>query len=86
MTIYYPPLEAITALNGAIPDDMVIDSSLVNVSTVVGQGWYTKSEPLFHAKLLFISAGEFGVVYKGMLKKGAVNEVVAVKSLKGTYY
>ena len=31
-------LEAITALTGAIPDDMIIDSSLVNVSTIIGQG------------------------------------------------
>jgi hypothetical protein len=31
-------LEAITALTGAIPDDMIIDSSLVAVSTIIGQG------------------------------------------------
>ena len=27
--------------------------------------------------------GEFGIVYKGLLKKGTTDEVVAVKSLKG---
>ena len=31
-------LEAIAALTGAIPDDMIIDSSLVDVSTIIGQG------------------------------------------------
>jgi hypothetical protein len=31
-------IEAITALTGAIPDDMIIDSSLVDVSTIIGQG------------------------------------------------
>ena len=67
---------------------MIIDSSLVNVSKIIGQGLCIKSEPLFFQNLLpkqyQYYAGEFGVVYKGMLKKGAVNEVVAVKSLKGT--
>lgn len=47
MTFYYSLLEAITALNGAIPEDMIIDSSLVNVSTIIGQGLCTKSEPPF---------------------------------------
>lgn len=40
------------ALNGAIPEDMVIDSSLVNVSTIIGQGLCIKSEPLFPQNLL----------------------------------
>ena len=35
--------------------------------------------------MIYYFAGEFGVVYKGMLKKGRANEVVAVKSLKGIY-
>ena len=30
-----------------------------------------------------LHAGEFGVVYKGLLKKGTGDEVVAVKTLKG---
>ena len=36
--LYYSTLEVITALNGALPEDMIIDGSLVNVSTVIGQG------------------------------------------------
>ena len=31
-----------------------------------------------------ILIGEYGVVYKGLLKRGTTDEVVAVKSLKGT--
>ena len=27
--------------------------------------------------------GEFGIVYKGMMKKGGVHHVIAVKALKG---
>ena len=80
------PLEAITALTGAIPDDMIIDSSLVDVSTIIGQGMnnYYKCLNFRIHVIIFYFAGEFGVVYKGMLKKGRANEVVAVKSLKGT--
>ena len=80
-------LEAITSLTEAIPDDMFIDSSLVNVSTIIGQGM-NKPNINFLNNIIdlqfFYFAGEFGVVYKGTLKKGRANEVVAVKSLKGT--
>ena len=81
----HPLLEAITDLNGAIPQDMIIDSLLLDVSTVIGQGLSANFDQHcleFTANFAQYS-GEFGVVYKGMLKKGAVNQVVAVKSLKG---
>ena len=81
-------LEAITSLTEAIPDDMFIDSSLVNVSTIIGQGMNKPSINFLNNNNIidlqfFYFAGEFGVVYKGTLKKGRANEVVAVKSLKG---
>ena len=34
----------------------------------------------------WLTAGEFGVVYKAFLKQGATDEVVAVKSIKGMQY
>ena len=38
---------------------------------------------------VFSLAGEFGIVYKALLKRGfgeGYNETVAVKTLKGTYH
>ena len=66
---------------------MFIDSSLINVSTIIGQGMNKLTINFPNDKNIIDPqkfAGEFGVVYKGMLKKGRANEVVAVKSLKGT--
>ena len=67
-----------------LPEELVVDSSLVNVSTVIGQGmpvYLTSSTP--HHTTALLHAGEFGVVYKGHLRRGSVSDVVAVKSLKG---
>ena len=65
---------------------MFIDSSLVNVSTIIGQGMDKLTINFLNSNIIGLQyfVGEFGVVYKGILKKGRANEVVAVKSLKGT--
>ena len=65
-------------------DNMIVDGSMLSVSTIIGQGlWHTDSTILIIMTLYRLFTGEFGVVYKGILKKGANDELVAIKSLKG---
>ena len=76
-------------LNIMLPQEMIVDSSLLDVSTVIGQGLCEKMTQAMYEKfgllLSFIltSPGEFGVVYRGTLRTGSVSQLVAVKSLKG---
>ena len=41
---------------------------------------------LIAATLYYTYTGEFGVVYKGLLKRDSFNETVAVKTLKGNEF
>ena len=75
-----------STLIAELPDDMIIDASKLDISTAIGQGTCTNSIDLVQCKLIYILvyAGEFGIVYKGLLRRDGASEVVAVKSLKGT--
>lgn len=62
---------------------MLLSPEVLEVSTIIGQGktvFYAIS-PEFDG---YICAGEFGVVYKGYLKKEMI-DTVAIKTLKGEH-
>ena len=84
-----------SALREMLLEDLIIDSSFIRVTTVIGQG--TAAATGFACRIMCSvaieklalfddstrSLGEYGVVYKGLLRKGMFEEVVAVKTLKG---
>ena len=74
-----------------LPKCLIIPSSNIKLLETVGQGIinvYCASQKLKLIMSLYFS-GEFGIVYKGHTIKNLgqiVTDVVAVKTLKGTYY
>ena len=81
-----------------IPSSFIIPSSNLKLGSTLGQGELIRYQTLFVSiiaqsevpdDIFFLILGEFGVVYKGYLKRGVsetVNATVAVKTLKGIIF
>ena len=60
---------------------LIINSTNLRVMDPIGQGILVAILILLLLKLV---AGEFGIVYKGYIVDQYIDEVVAIKTLKGT--
>lgn len=74
-----------------LPRYLIIPSSNIKLLETVGQGIINVMYVVHYKKitLLLYLSGEFGIVYKGHIIKilgQIVTDIVAVKTLKGTYY
>jgi hypothetical protein len=65
-----------------ILDSLSVSSSQLTLGKTIGQGRVTGIEVFL--TLCMCNEGEFGIVYKGILKKSNVRSQVAVKTLKGS--
>ena len=71
-----------------LPKTFLVNSCNLQLGKTIGQGTLCSSKNPDKYKLIIVSiSGEFGIVYKALLKKGFIEgytETVAVKTLKGT--
>ena len=63
--------------------NMLFPKSCIELSRVIGQGMYW-GKPLYSLAMLVMITGESGLVYRGYVKRGQMNELVAIKTGKGT--
>ena len=74
-----------------LPPHLIISSSSIKLLETFGQGSYyicSVNRVVCSNDLNYV-LGEFGIVYKGYIIKGntkAVDEYLAIKTLKGVYY
>ena len=76
-----------------LPPHLIVPSSSIKLDETIGQGNFSLVPSLCHFRYvthhLYASiSGEFGIVYKGYIKKGdshSVEEYLAIKTLKGIF-
>ena len=79
----------------SLPPHLISPSSSIKLNETIGQGSYdnfmrSQCHGAYAAviKIITLISGEFGIVYKGYIKKGditSVDEYLAIKTLKGVY-
>ena len=87
--VYYgdAPQQPPSAMLLQLKDDlgkknMLFPNSCIELSRVIGQGIYWEN-PLYEIAMLVVITGQSGLVYRGYVKRGQMNELVAIKTGKG---
>ena len=62
--------------------NMLFPKSCIELTRVIGQGIYW-GNPLSSLAMLVVITGESGLVYRGYVKRGEMDELVAIKTGKG---
>ena len=62
---------------------MPFPKSCIELARVIGQGIIYWGKPLYSLAMLVMITGESGLVYRGYVKRGQMNESVAIKTAKG---
>ena len=65
--------------------NMLFPKSCIELSRVIGQGIYW-GKSLYSLAMLVMITGESGLVYRAYVKRGQMNELVAIKTGKGTLH
>ena len=71
-------------LRSSISKNLFIPSGTIQIMSVIGQGNAMKSHSHKQNQQFYhFFTGEFGIVFKGIMKKGHHHQLVAVKTIKG---